>query len=78
MDRLAFGHKFHDRLNSPGSDESSPVFIQFLDCTWQLLDQFPTSFEFGNGYLVTLATHSKSGTSTYISTTDFIRHKSPL
>uniref|UniRef100_H9GUY2 Myotubularin phosphatase domain-containing protein n=1 Tax=Anolis carolinensis TaxID=28377 RepID=H9GUY2_ANOCA len=32
----------------------SPVFLLFLDCVWQLLQQFPQSFEFTDTYLVAL------------------------
>ena len=52
---LAFGHKFHDRLGDPESaDQRSPVFLQFLDCIWQLIEQFPTAFEFNELYLIRL------------------------
>lgn len=33
------------------SDESSPIFVQFLDCVWQLLKYAPDSFEFSELYL---------------------------
>lgn len=53
---LDFGHKFADRCgNSPCSDdlnERCPVFLQWLDCVQQLINQFPTSFEFNLYYLV--------------------------
>lgn len=32
----------------------SPVFLLFLDCTWQLLQQFPSSFEFTEIFLISL------------------------
>ncbi|KAL6075474.1 Carrier protein, mitochondrial [Balamuthia mandrillaris] len=56
---LSFGHKFaercgHQQGKSPPS-ERSPVFIQFLDCVWQIMQQFPYSFEFNEQLLVTLA-----------------------
>lgn len=35
---LSFGHKFHARtLLSQTQDEHSPVFLQWLDCVWQVL-----------------------------------------
>lgn len=51
----SFGHKFEDRLGRSGhSKEKSPVFIQMLDATWQLLHQYPTSFEFTGHFLTIL------------------------
>lgn len=38
--------------------QESPVFLLFLDCTWQLLRQFPLSFEFGEELLLLLLKHS--------------------
>ena len=32
----------------------SPVFLVFLECTWQLLQQFPSAFEFSEIYLTSL------------------------
>lgn len=32
----------------------SPVFLVFLECTWQLLQQFPSAFQFSEIYLTTL------------------------
>ncbi|KXS16669.1 phosphatases II, partial [Gonapodya prolifera JEL478] len=40
--------------------EVSPVFLQFLDCTYQIWRQFPTDFEFGEAYLAELATAAYS------------------
>merc|ERR1711892_18753 len=54
-DWLSMGHKCADRLNlSLANDpkESSPIFLQFLDFTFQLIQQFPTSFEFNSAFLV--------------------------
>jgi len=54
-DWLSMGHKCADRLNlSQANDpkESSPIFLQFLDFTFQLMKQFPTSFEFTSAFLV--------------------------
>ena len=55
---LMFGHKFSDRCSmvGPRSTEASPVFTQFLDCVWQLVEHAPTAFEFTGAYL--LAIHS--------------------
>jgi myotubularin-related protein 6/7/8 len=37
--------------------EISPVFHQFLDCTWQILCQFPARFEFNSAFLEQLHYH---------------------
>ncbi|KUJ12689.1 phosphatases II [Mollisia scopiformis] len=37
--------------------ETSPVFHQFLDCTYQLLHQYPTRFEFNERFLRRLLYH---------------------
>ncbi|XP_028414311.1 myotubularin-related protein 13-like isoform X2 [Dendronephthya gigantea] len=55
---LSFGHMFAERCISPKSDEGhGPIFLQWLDCVWQLLNQFPYSFEFNEGLLQTIADH---------------------
>jgi hypothetical protein len=61
-DFLAFGHKFGHRIGHPDHpDERSPVFLQFLDCTWQMMQQFPHEFEFTSHYLVTIFEYMHSG-----------------
>ena len=32
----------------------SPVFTQFLDCTWQIMQQYPDAFEFNDTFLITI------------------------
>lgn len=55
---LSFGHRFYDRtLLSQTQDEHSPVFLQWLDCVWQVLEQFPFSFEFNSLLLEVIAEH---------------------
>ncbi|VDD87098.1 unnamed protein product [Enterobius vermicularis] len=54
----SFGHKFAQRVGH-GEDkhsdaERSPVFVQFIDCVWQLLRQFPYAFEFNASFLITI------------------------
>ncbi|XP_059062230.1 myotubularin-related protein 10-B [Achroia grisella] len=67
---IALGHPFCDRFGlpppvsnellesgmGPGKAEAqtAPVFLLFLDCVWQLVQQFPSSFEFTETYLTTL------------------------
>lgn len=36
------------------------MFLLFLDCVWQTLQQFPLSFEFNEQFLHVLLTHSYS------------------
>jgi myotubularin-related protein 1/2 len=62
-DWLSFGHKFHERLGHGVRelhDQRSPVFIQFLDCVYQLMRQFPRHFEFTAEFLAQVAVHSYS------------------
>jgi myotubularin-related protein 1/2 len=55
---LSFGHKFAIRfghgINNPKSEERSPIFIQWIDCVWQYISEFPTAFEFNINLLKTL------------------------
>ncbi len=53
---VSFGHKFADRCGQGQSgddpNERCPVFLQWIDCVHQLVQQFPCSFEFNLHYLV--------------------------
>lgn len=64
---VALGHPFCDRfgLPRPGNPkelttkdtttaQAAPVFLLYLDCVWQLLQQFPAHFQFTETYLTTL------------------------
>ncbi|NXU93409.1 MTMRA protein, partial [Xiphorhynchus elegans] len=57
---VAAGHPFPSRLGLLRRDprEECPVFLLFLDCTWQLLRQFPAHFGFTESFL--LALHDSS------------------
>ncbi|XP_074640292.1 phosphatidylinositol-3,5-bisphosphate 3-phosphatase MTMR3-like [Tubulanus polymorphus] len=61
---LEFGHKFSDRcgqgLGSDDVNERCPVFIQWLDCIHQLVEQFPCAFEFNEAFLCKLVYHTYS------------------
>ncbi|XP_051629997.1 myotubularin-related protein 11 isoform X3 [Manacus candei] len=68
---VAAGHPFPRRLGLLRRDtprEEAPVFLLFLDCTWQLLRQFPADFGFTEAFL--LALHDSSF-SPYFSTFRF-------
>lgn len=55
---VAMGHPFLTRLGRVKVDSSagqeSPIFLLFLDCVWQMTEQFPASFEFTDTYLTTV------------------------
>ncbi|GFR72324.1 myotubularin-related protein 2 [Elysia marginata] len=37
--------------------DRSPVFLQFIDCVWQMTQQFPNAFEFNESFLITILDH---------------------
>lgn len=47
-------------LSSPAfrGKDNAPSFLLFIDCTWQIMQQFPCSFEFNQGFLIQLVRHS--------------------
>lgn len=53
---VALGHPFSDRMGHVYSKQAdkSPIFLLFLDCVWQTLQQFPESFEFSETFLTTI------------------------
>ncbi|KAG7390672.1 hypothetical protein PHYPSEUDO_007134 [Phytophthora pseudosyringae] len=56
----SFGHKFRDRTShgaSNNTNETSPVFLQWVDCVWQVMVQFPSAFEFNERYLILILDH---------------------
>jgi myotubularin-related protein 1/2 len=48
LKRFGHGEDKHD------DSERSPIFIQFIDCVWQLFNQFTSSFEFNSLFLKTI------------------------
>lgn len=51
------GHRFLDRCNhlKKNDKEESPLFLLFLDCVWQMMNQYPAAFEFTETYLTVLS-----------------------
>uniref|UniRef100_A0A3Q3X892 Myotubularin phosphatase domain-containing protein n=1 Tax=Mola mola TaxID=94237 RepID=A0A3Q3X892_MOLML len=51
------GHRFLDRCNhlKKNEKEESPLFMLFLDCVWQMINQYPSAFEFTETYLTVLS-----------------------
>jgi len=65
MEWCAFGFKFAERLGcgmdpQTKPDERSPVFLQFIDCIYQILVQYPAAFEYNEELLVFVADHVHS------------------
>ncbi|XP_061668048.1 myotubularin-related protein 9 isoform X2 [Syngnathoides biaculeatus] len=59
------GHPFRQRCAQSAYSggkprHEAPVFLLFLDCVWQILRQFPCSFQFGEAFLVLLFEHAYS------------------
>ncbi|XP_016839990.1 myotubularin-related protein 2 isoform X1 [Nasonia vitripennis] len=58
---LSFGHKFQQRIGHGDEHHSdadrSPVFVQFIDCVWQISQQFPNAFQFNEHFLTTILDH---------------------
>jgi hypothetical protein len=55
---LSFGHRFGIRMGH-GTDkhadqDRSPIFLQFIDCVWQLMQQNQRVFEFNEKLLLTI------------------------
>ncbi|XP_062327111.1 myotubularin-related protein 10 [Osmerus eperlanus] len=51
------GHRFLDRCNhlKRNDKEECPLFLLFLDCVWQIMNQYPAAFEFTDMYLTVLS-----------------------
>jgi myotubularin-related protein 1/2 len=58
---MSFGHQFADRLGRLTHKETSPVFLQYLDCVHQLIHQFPSEFEFSTGFIEVVSQCTFSG-----------------
>ncbi|XP_072040453.1 phosphatidylinositol-3,5-bisphosphate 3-phosphatase MTMR2-like isoform X2 [Amphiura filiformis] len=58
---ICSGHKFsqrhgHGDKNHADADRS-PIFLQYMDCVWQITRQFPNAFEFNENFLITILDH---------------------
>lgn len=54
---ISLGHPFSDRMGHVTKKEDygqGPLFLLFLDCTFQILQQFPDQFEFSETFLTTI------------------------
>ncbi|KAK7913099.1 hypothetical protein WMY93_013310 [Mugilogobius chulae] len=51
------GHRFLDRCNhlKKNEKEECQLFLLFLDCVWQMINQYPAAFEFTETYLTVLS-----------------------
>lgn len=49
--RIGHGDEHHSDA------DRSPVFLQFMDCVWQISRQFPNAFEFNEHFLITILDH---------------------
>lgn len=58
---ISLGHKFSQRLGhgdrNHSDDQRAPIFLQFIDCVWQMTIQFPYAFEFNEHFLITILDH---------------------
>lgn len=60
MNQLFYLNNESKANNTSESNMSSPVFIQFLDCIYQIQLQFPFAFEFNENLLILLSNIYKS------------------
>ena len=51
VQRLGHGDRNHS------DDQRAPIFLQFIDCVWQMTIQFPYAFEFNEHFLITILDH---------------------
>ena len=53
---ISMGHRFHSRncIGQPPSDEFSPIFTQWIECVYQLMEANPDAFEFKPTYIMAI------------------------
>lgn len=79
---LQAGHPFSTRClcgafasSNTRTKDQSPTFLMFLDCVYQIHQQFPCSFEFNEQFLITLFEHAyASEFGTFLGNCDKDRH----
>jgi hypothetical protein len=52
---ISFGHQFclrNGHIQDGQGKQRAPIFLQFMDCVYQLVCQFPSAFEFNEAFLV--------------------------
>ena len=59
---ISSGHPFGDRCGQIGFNRANeaPIFLLFLDCVWQVMQQFPLAFEFNETFLRLLFENTSS------------------
>lgn len=61
---VSLSWKFVDLLRCDQLDgdpkEVSPIFTQFLESVWQLMEQFPQAFQFSDWFLIQIHEHVHS------------------
>ncbi|XP_018408096.1 PREDICTED: myotubularin [Nanorana parkeri] len=77
---ISFGHKFGSRIGHGDKNHAdadrSPIFLQFIDCVWQMSKQFPTAFEFNEHFLITILDHLYSCRfGSFLLSSEFAREK---
>ena len=57
---ISFGHRFATRTGQSTHRETKeycPVFLQWIDCVYQIARKFPTAFDFNSHFLIALVDH---------------------
>ena len=57
---ISFGHEFALRIGhgeEKQDSDRSPIFLQFIDCVWQMTNQFPNAFQFNERFLIVILDH---------------------
>ncbi|XP_074604434.1 phosphatidylinositol-3-phosphate phosphatase [Brevipalpus obovatus] len=58
---ISFGHRFALRIGHGDEkyqdNDRSPIFLQFIDCVWQMINQSPNAFQFNERFLITILDH---------------------